>query len=331
MFPTKLKGDSIMNKYIGHPTQLFGIEEHRLVGGKGDGMRLLEVNNGRGLMFTISADRCGDISRLYFNGKNLGYFSPAGYVAPSYYDDKGAGFLKSFTAGFLTTCGLTAVGSPCNDDGEDLPLHGSIANTPAENVSYWVDDKIHIILKMRDAAPFSHKLVLTREITCPLDKDEITIKDTVKNEGFDTSPYMILYHFNMGYPLLSENSVVTLSQNGVTPRNEHAKSGLDTALVMEKPQSDFEEQCFYFNMTKGEAKIYSPDIDTSLSLNYDTSELPFFTEWKMMGAGEYVLGLEPGNCTPDGRDIMRKNGTLSFIKSGEEKTQSITIKVAKGQ
>jgi len=320
-----------MNKYIGHPTQLYGIEEHRLVGGKGDGMRLLQANNGRGLMFTVSADRCGDISRLYFNGKNLGYFSPAGYVAPSYYDDKGAGFLKSFTAGFLTTCGFTAVGSPCTDDGEELPLHGTIANTPAENVRYWVDDSLHIVLTVRDAAPFSHKLVLTREITCPLDKDEIIIKDTVKNEGFSDSPYMILYHFNMGYPLLSENSIVTLSQKDITPRNEHAKSGIDKALIMEKPQPDFEEQCYYFDMTKGEAKIYSPDIDTTVSINYDVKEMPFFTEWKMMGTGEYVLGLEPGNCTPDGRDVMRKNGTLSFIKSGEEKSQTITIKVEKGQ
>ena len=29
-----------MNPYIGHPTQLSGVEEHRLIGGKGDGMRL---------------------------------------------------------------------------------------------------------------------------------------------------------------------------------------------------------------------------------------------------------------------------------------------------
>ena len=50
-----------MKEYIGHTSQLYSIEEHRLVGGKGDGMRLLEVNNGKGLMFTISADRCGDI------------------------------------------------------------------------------------------------------------------------------------------------------------------------------------------------------------------------------------------------------------------------------
>ena len=27
-----------MNPYIGHDTQYYGVEEHRLVGGKGDGM-----------------------------------------------------------------------------------------------------------------------------------------------------------------------------------------------------------------------------------------------------------------------------------------------------
>ena len=31
-----------MNPYIGHESQLYGVEEHRLVGGKGDGMRLFE-------------------------------------------------------------------------------------------------------------------------------------------------------------------------------------------------------------------------------------------------------------------------------------------------
>ena len=45
-----------MNPYIGHDTQYYGIEEHRLVGGKGDGMRLLQVRNGKGLDFTVAVD-----------------------------------------------------------------------------------------------------------------------------------------------------------------------------------------------------------------------------------------------------------------------------------
>ena len=103
--------------YYGHESQLFGVEEYRLTGGKGDGMRLLQVRNGKGLDFTVSADRCADISRLHFRGENCGFFSANGYVAPAYYDDKEAGWLKNFTAGFLTTCGLLAVGSPCTDEG----------------------------------------------------------------------------------------------------------------------------------------------------------------------------------------------------------------------
>ena len=124
------------SNYLGHESQVSGVEEHRLVGGKGDGMRLFEVRNGHGLEAVVSADRCADLSRLTFKGYNLGYFSPCGYVAPAYYDKEGSNFLKSFTAGFLTTCGLTAVGSPCEDAGEQLPLHGTIATTPAEHI-WW--------------------------------------------------------------------------------------------------------------------------------------------------------------------------------------------------
>ncbi|MDO5479533.1 MAG: DUF4432 family protein, partial [Clostridia bacterium] len=45
--------------------------------------------------------------------------------------------------------------------------------------------------------------------------------------------------------------------------------------------------------------------------------LDYFTEWKMMGETEYVLGLEPGNCTPDGRSVLRERGELKFLAPGE--------------
>ena len=317
-----------MKEYIGHSSQLYSVEEHRLTGGKGDGMRLLEVNNGKGLMFTVSLDRAGDISKMYYKGTNLVFVGPCGYVAPQYYDDKGLGFLKSMSAGLLTTCGLTAVGSPCTDNGEELPLHGTIANTPAENVSYWVEDnKINIILTVRDARLFGHKLLLTRKYECSLDKNEVTLTDTVENIDFEDTPYMILYHMNMGYPLLSEKSIITLDSKSMRPKNADAEKGKDKALIMEKPQPGYAEQCFYYDMNTGFAKIYNPDLGFGLSINYDVSELPAFTEWKLMKSGEYVLGLEPGNVNPDGRDIVRKEGKLRILKPGEKATQTIVLKI----
>ena len=75
--------------YYGHSTQFFGVEQHRLVGGRGDGMRLLQVRNGSGIEFTVSVDRCADISRLSYRGVNLNYMSVGGYAGPAYYDDRG--------------------------------------------------------------------------------------------------------------------------------------------------------------------------------------------------------------------------------------------------
>jgi len=173
-----------MNPYIGHPSQLYGVEEHRLVGGKGDGMRLLEVNNGRGLELTLSPDRNLDIARLRAKGINLSYMSPCGYAAPAFYESKGADFLKTFTAGFLTTCGLQSVGSPCTDEGEELPLHGSIGNTPAEQVNWMKEDGAIVITSLtRDETIFGRKLVLERRIAVSLTDNSFTLTDKITNTG----------------------------------------------------------------------------------------------------------------------------------------------------
>ncbi len=314
-----------MNKYIGHINQLYGVEEMRLSGGKGDGMRMLSVRNGKGLEFLVSADRCADIARLTYKGVNYGYFAPCGFVSPKYYDDKDAGFLKSFTAGFFTTCGLTAVGSPCEDDGKKLPLHGTISNTPCENISYSISDEaINIKATVRDASLFSYQLILEREYVVSLEKNEILLKDTVKNIGSKTAPLEILYHCNMGYPLLDENAKITIPSSKVEPRNEHAKSGISNCLIAEKPQNGYEEMCFYHTL-EGETtvSIFNPKINKGLRISYDTENLKYFTQWKMMGEYDYVMGLEPGNCLPDGRNVMREKGMLEFLNPGEEKTFSL--------
>lgn len=316
-----------MNKYIGNELQIYGVREMRLVGGKADGMRILTVNNGQGLEFEISLDRCGDVSRLTFKGDNMGYFAPCGYVSPKYYDNVGNGFLKSFTAGFFTTCGLTAVGTPCEDNGEILPLHGTVSNTPCEKHCYYIEnDEIHIKLTVRDAALFAHKLILEREYVCPLYKNEIRMTDKIKNIGSDSSPLQILYHCNMGYPLLTENSRVKIPSSKVVARNEHSQDGIEDCLKMEKPQRGYVEKCYYHTLSgKTAATIFNDDIGKGVNIRYDTAQLPYFTEWKMMGEYEYVLGLEPGNCLPDGRNVMREKGALEMLKPNEEKICQITF------
>lgn len=319
-----------MNPYIGHDSQCYGIEEHRLVGGKGDGMRLLEVNNGKGLEMTISIDRCADISRLRYRGINMSYFSPCGYVAPSYYDDKGSNWLKSFTAGFLTTCGLQAVGSPCVDEGEELPLHGAIGNIPAEQI-YWFEEDGELIIRavIKDEGIFARKLRLNREYRINLEKNEFVINDTIVNTGESEQPIEILYHINMGYPLLDEDSIVEIPACEVIPRDAHAAEDIENWMHIIKPEVGYQERCYYhkFKDENGKASIYQPKLNQGLEILFNANELDGFVEWKMMGVRDFVLGLECGNCYPDGRDVMRKTGMLKFLTPDEKKTYQVVVRM----
>lgn len=311
-----------MNKYIGHINQLSGVDEVVLARGKGKGMTMLEIRNGKGLYIVLSADRCMDISRISFKGDNMGYFAPCGYVSPQFYDKESDGFLKSFTAGFMTTCGISSVGSPCVDNGEVLPLHGNISNTPCESYSYReTDTEIIVTAVIRDAVLFGNSYNMIREYGFSKHENSITITDTIENIGNTVAPCMLLYHINFGYPILSENAHVYIPSTSVKARNAHAQKYIDTRLVMEKPRSGYEECCYYYDVASdgdtASVGIYNEDIQKGVKISYDKSTLDCFTQWKMMGEREYVLGLEPGNCTADGRDVMRKTGLLKELKPGE--------------
>ncbi len=323
-------------EYLGHESQAQRMEEHILKGGKGDGMRLLEVDNGNGLAFTVSLDRCADLSRVSFRGNNFGFFGPCGYVAPQFYDPNGLGFLKSFTGGLMTTCGLTNVGNPNVDEGEELPLHGRISHTPAENVNFWTDEGgQHISAQMRESRLFGDHLLLKREIFCPKGENGIKITDTVINDGVKTSPLMLLYHCNMGYPLLTEEAQLYLPAEETVPRDARAAEDADTWNLVLPPQDNFEEQCYYHKLKNRNgstfAAMYNPVLKMGIALEFDPEELDSFTQWKMMGKREYVMGLEPGNCKVGGRAEVRKNGELHFLAPGESKTFHLCFRMIENQ
>ncbi len=242
-----------MYKYVGDLSQLFGIKEYTLTAGKAKGVKAFDVNNGTGLVFTVLADRCLDIAGLSYKGINFSYLSNTGIVAPEYYDDKGIGFLRNFFGGFLTTCGLRNVGSPCEENGELFSLHGRISNTPAEDVcasTEWINGYpvLNISGKMREARLFGENLILERSITCKYADDKVYIKNTVENCGFKPEALMLLFHFNLGYPLLDEDTILVTPTQQLTPRDQEAVNGEASSNLCQPPTANYSEQVFYHNL-----------------------------------------------------------------------------------
>jgi hypothetical protein len=323
-------------KYTGDTSQLFYAKQYRLCGGKADGMRAVDINNGSGLEFTVLADRALDIGRLSFNGTNFSYITKAGYVSPEYYDDKNAGWIKTFSAGFLTTCGLTQVGPPCEYDDESYGLHGKISTIPSEDFSADVNmesDTPEIIVKgkMRLGELFGTNLWLYREIKVKYGQNKIHIKDRVENRDGKKVPYMILYHFNLGYPLLNKNVKLKTSAEFIKSRDEQAKLGEDERLNFQKPEVGFKEQAYYYkNMATEDglsyAGIYNDELKLGVNIKVDPRQLPNLIQWKNPGYGDYVLGIEPANCWPEGR-LKQKEYGLEFIGPNEIKTQEVIVEI----
>jgi hypothetical protein len=327
-------------KYVAHMDQLFKIHRGQMVDGKASGVQLIDVSNRSGMKFEVNASRGMDIPYLDYRGENVGFISPCGIVHPSYFDDKGLGFLKSFTAGFLTTCGLNLCGAPCTYEGKEYGLHGNLSNIPAENLSYKIIESdipyLEIEGDMHDAVIFAERLSLHRVIRCNYKERKITVHDKVTNEGSRRVRHMILYHCNIGYPLLSPATEVYIPSMGIKARNEHASKGLDNWMCIEEPNPLYEEMCYYHTLKRDENNhskvgVFNPDLDFGVSIEFDASTLDHFVQWKMMGSNDYVLGLEPANATIDGIDDAVLNGSMKYLEPDEAVEYNLIFSILDGR
>lgn len=330
-----------MLKYVGDFSQLFGVKEYKLSGGKADGVKAMDIKTGGGLEFTVVADRCMDIAGLSFKGTNCSYLNKTGIVSPAYYEKDGDGFLRNFFGGFLTTCGLRNVGVPCEDEGELFPQHGRISNIPAEEVSVateWVDGVpvITVSGKIKEARMFGENLVLTRKITCRFGENKIHIQNAVENLGFRREGLMLLFHFNMGYPLLDEDAVLVTPTGKLMPRDAEAQKGAANFNRFQPPTKDYAEQVFYHQLNTDQSAetsvaLINHKLEIGAAIHFNKKQLANFIQWKQMGEGEYVLGMEPANCLVGGRAEARKNGTLEYIEPGEVKNFELEIEIVSGE
>ena len=186
--------------------------------------------------------------------------------------------------------------------------------------------------EVRESVIFGMNLLLKRRITALLGDTHFRIEDEVINDGFTPAEHMMLYHCNFGFPIVSPQSHIEVNSQEITPRTEIAAQWVAEYDRFNPPVAGYQEQVFFHTVQPddagyAEAAIVNPVLGLRGYVRYRQAELPMLTEWKMMGAGAYVCGLEPGNGPIDGRDKAREAGLLRVLEPGESVHYDLEIGV----
>ncbi len=305
--------------YVGNPAQRYGVRRVRLQEGRASEVNVIEAWTAGGLQVDILPDTGLDLGLLRYKGVNMSFLSKNGYDSPSAFIPYEDNFVNTFPGGMMYTCGLRSVGPAGRDDEEWHPLHGRFHGLQASEICADVRDGcLTVSGVLRETALFGHVLELRRVITIPVEGSSVTVTDTLENLSAKPEEFMLLYHFNFGYPLLSEHAKLSLPvMRKTTPRDKFAETGINSALVFERPADGESERVFFHESTEAWAKLENPALPIAASLFWSGDSLPILAQWRSMASGDYVLGLEPTNCRVMGRVAERKNGTLKTIGAFE--------------
>ncbi len=328
---------------LSNTTQLGGIETSVIDNGAGRGTRIAWINTGTGLRFKVVIDRAMDIADTFYNEHSLAWLSHSGITSAQPMSDKSIDWLKTFGGGLLVTCGLSHVGGPESDEFGERGIHGEISNIPAEIESIIQPNPISGKMDMsitgiiRQSQALGSRLELRRTISATLGKSVIRIHDQVINKGNSDAAHMLLYHCNLGWPLVDEGSKIVW--NGLwkardgnpnklfneandfhscpAPLDDHQGNGEEAAFIdIEADNSGF---C--------NCGIDNQKIGLSLTIKFQKNQLPWLTNWLHFGKGEYVVGLEPGTNPPIGQSQARRQNELIQLAPGETRNYALEIEV----
>jgi hypothetical protein len=267
------------------------------------------------------------------DGRELGWKSPVrGPVHPKFvpiFDPSGAGWLEGFDE-LVVRCGLESNGAPDFDATTGrlrYPLHGRIGNLPAHKVDVEVDDEAGTITVrgVVEETRFHHqKLRLTAAVTTSFNSASFTLNDTVENFGGTPATMQMLYHINIGQPLLDPGSRLVAPVAKVAPRNAHAATGIGAWQTFPAPMAGYQEQVYFAELTgdrQGNTQVLLKNSagNAGVGVRCNKQTLPYFLLWKNTVAPQdgYVTGLEPGTNFPNPRTFETQKRRVVDLAAGQ--------------
>ncbi len=319
----------------------FNVYWDRLHGARSEGVELLRVSTGP-MEVTFLPSRGMGIWKIACDGVDIGWNSPTrGPVHPQFvpiFDPSGIGWLEGFDE-LLVRCGLQSNGAPqFTPQGQlQYPLHGRIANLPVEYMEVTLDEEkgeIAIESVTCETRFLIYDLRLKSTVRLQVGSRKLNIQDIVLNASARPSSMQLLYHINIGSPVLEGGSQVHIPTERIVPRNTHAAKDIATWNQYTEPTDGYAEQVYFAKPIADESGwtttlLANATKTLGVAVRSQTSTLPYFIVWKNTAAERdgYVTGLEPATGFPNPRSFEETHQRVVQLAPTEQKSFELELEI----
>jgi Domain of unknown function (DUF4432) len=356
VFKTEIAKSELLRR-VGNLAQLGGIELLSHEQGYARGSRFLDVRTGSGLRFSVNVDRGMDPGYAEFNGASLAWLPPKIFPAPSFWENDDHAWVRFILGGLCNTAGLVTIGNPQTVDVSHFKFHSRpedrygthdrVAILPASHFHYgerWEGERCFLWAEgtVRQEIVYGENLLLRRRYEAELGASSFTLRDVVRNDGFYPTPHQLLYHFNIGYPVVDEGAELLASVSGEVGGSifDEEAGAADRYRSFSGPEPGFFAEGYEIPMAAGADGWVSTAIvnrgftglegGLGVSLRYNAATLPTYLEWRMMGEGLYAVGMEPATNGFQTIPELVEAGYPIMLEPGEERVYELEFGVLAG-
>ncbi len=196
-----------------------------------------------------------------------------------------------------------------------------------------------VVGEVRETTVYGVDLVLHRTLRFPVGRGVIELVDEVENRGFSPAPVFILYHVNLGYPVVDATSRLIGPRAEVVGWDEVSREAGGDHARFAPPAAGFQVQVFEHRLSDPGAtsvrigivnEAHEASGGIGVVVEYDPRQLPRLWQWRMLSEGIYVTGLEPANGSVLGRVAEREAGPVDELAPGERRRFGVTLQAATG-
>ena len=295
--------------------------------------RVLDVRVMGGIDLEVWPDRGLDIGPAWYRGTPLAWTSPVPCGA-SLDVTRGADWLGRFRGGLVTTCGTDNVGPATARSG----LHGRHSHLPATDVRHSTSrDGDAVVCRVtgtiEDVSMFGRRVLVHRTIETRTDSPLVLLRDLVENVGWTATAVPVLYHVNLGAPLVRPGTRVRCASER-TQEREPAPWVPDPTLLPE-PLDGPEEAVFEHVRPRaedgwGRVEVGHPDDDLTAVVRWSVASLPRLYQWVWPARRGWGLGIEPSNAALSGPEQQAPGSGAPLLVAGASVTTEVSVSLPTG-